>query len=210
MTTMVVFSSKRRTTHCRPGEFRNRLRNFLFPALDLINSLSAQNEDSGFLQRPRGAPAEHARAMKAIEEAASRTRPLQGAVVSFDIDLTLDTGELEDQGMTLVPVRTIRELQEMGHIAGTCSDRDPSDQLQTLEELGITPDFRMPKEMLKWARVMLPAHRHLHVGDDPRRDQDMAREAGWEHMWPAEFLENYPKFHPTEEATPVCPRHTST
>ena len=108
-------------------------------------------------------------------------------VISFDIDLTLRTGDDHEDNTILIDPEKISELQRIGYIVGTCSDREPSDQRQTLNALGQQPHFCIPKEMLTWARDLIPAETHLHIGDDDRRDREIALRSGWEHQWPDQF-----------------------
>ena len=107
-------------------------------------------------------------------------------VWSFDIDLTIAIPEDEESCRGTVPPDLLRELQDKGAIVGTCSDREPSEQRALMRSLGFNPDFCIPKEMLATAAALLPAARRIHVGDDPARDRDIARQSGFEHRWPHE------------------------
>ena len=80
----------------------------------------------------------------------------------------------------------LAELRAQGYIVGTCSDREPADQLETMRALGFTPDFCIPKEMLGTAGELLDGARLIHVGDDEERDRRIAQENGWTHLWPHE------------------------
>ena len=107
--------------------------------------------------------------------------------MSFDIDLTIRTGDEYETHATLLDPAVITQLQQLGYIVGTCSDREPSDQRITLRVLGQEPDFCIPKEMLAWTKALLPGQQHRHVGDDRQRDRDVAQQAGWAHQWPDQF-----------------------
>ena len=109
-------------------------------------------------------------------------------VYSFDIDLTLEMPEDEPGSRGAVPIRHLNELQDQGYIVGTTSDREPSDQQKSMESLGFTPDFTIPKELLEVTGRMFPGAKLVHVGDDAQRDRAIAERAGWEHAWPHEYF----------------------
>ena len=156
-------------------------------ALQVLQAAADIDDASGALQHPRGTPATH-RALVACLLQAEREASNDGlAVISLDIDLALVTGERNEEGLTLIDPSEISRLQRLGYIVGTCSDREPSDQLRLMETLGQNPDFAIPKELLAWARRLLPGSRHLHMGDDPQRDRDIALEGGWTYQTPGEY-----------------------
>ena len=156
-------------------------------AIDLLNATALLDEDTACIQYPAGDPEQHRETTELLQERANCAVNHGLSVISFDIDLTIRIGEDHEDHMQLVNPEEIARLQRLGHIVGTCSDREPTDQRETLLALGQVPHFCIPKEMLSWAKALIPAKTHLHVGDDRKRDQDMAVNSGWEHQWPDEF-----------------------
>lgn len=159
--------------------------------LELLNQLARYDQTSREVTFPSaGEPSQEALALtEALDEQilAARGSANDLAVASFDIDLTIHLPDEDDPAARgTVPVDRLRELRAGGYIVGTCSDRDPSDQLETMERLGFTPDFCIPKELLGAAGKLLDGARLTHVGDDDRRDRRIAQESGWEHLWPWE------------------------
>ena len=159
--------------------------------LDFLQELARYDEGERSLTHPPGG--EHGTEAKTLlerlerlaQEGRGNAEDLE--VASFDIDLTIHLPDEDDPtARGSVPIRRLGELQEEGYIVGTCSDREPSDQLQTMEKLGFTPDFCIPKELLNAARMLLDGASLTHVGDDERRDRQMAERNGWQHLWPWE------------------------
>ena len=127
------------------------------------------------MQYPRGANSTLHQVLITWLENAERDTDDHGlSILSSDIDLTLSTGDEDEQGQALIQPAEISRLQRPGFIVGTCSDREPSDQLRLMESLGQHPHFASPKELLACARRLRPGNLHLHVGDDPERDRAMA------------------------------------
>ena len=156
-------------------------------ALNIINYAAQLDEQTLCIQYPAGEPEDHRKLTEYLAQAAAKARDHGLRVVSFDIDLTLRIGEDYEQNAPLVAPSAISELQEMGYVVGTCSDREPSNQINVLRHLGQQPHFCIPKELLAWTKLLLPGAFHLHVGDDRERDRRMAAAAGWQHRWPSEF-----------------------
>ena len=156
-------------------------------ALDLLNQVALLDQETACIQYPAGDPDQHEAAVEMLREKADRTVNHGISVLSFDIDLTLQTGGEQEEGLVLIEPDVISELQQLGYVVGTCSDREPDDQKKTLQATGQEPHFCIPKEMLGWVKVLIPGERHLHVGDDQKRDRDIAHATGWEHRWPHEF-----------------------
>lgn len=155
-------------------------------ALDLLNHMALIDQNTQCLSYPNGSPEAHRAATEILSERADQAADHRLSIISLDIDLTLRIGEdYEDESM--IHPSEISRLQQLGYIVGTCSDREPTDQRETLAALGQQPDFYIPKEMLAWAKKLLPGESHLHVGDDQRRDRDIAHQAGFRHQWPQEF-----------------------
>ena len=156
-------------------------------ALNIINYAAQLDEHTACIQYPAGEPEDHRKLTQYLAQAADTARDHGLRVVSFDIDLTIRIGEDYEENVLLIAPSAISELQEMGYIVGTCSDREPSDQTNLLRHLGQQPHFCIPKELLGWTKRLLPGDFHLHVGDHPVRDRQMAAAAGWQHQWPSEF-----------------------
>ena len=156
-------------------------------ALDLLNEVALLDEKTACIQYPAGDPQQTEAITKFMQAKAELAVNHGMGVISFDIDLTICTGEDHEDNAILIDPEKVSELQSLGYIVGTCSDREPSDQKQTLNALGQEPDFCIPKEMLTWARHLIPAETHLHIGDDDRRDREIALRSGWEHQWPDQF-----------------------
>lgn len=122
----------------------------------------------------------------ADEKAAPHTESCGMSVYSFDIDLTIAMPEDTEGCAGPIPIQRLIDLQQQGHVVGTCSDREPSDQREAIRQAGLIPDFSIPKELLKHLGEMLPGARMQHVGDDAERDRRIALQSGWEHRWPAD------------------------
>ena len=161
-------------------------------ALSVLRSAANIEEVTAALRRPRGDQRAHLALVCCLQRAEQDARNHSLAVVSFDIDLTLATGQQDEEGLTLIDPSEISRLQGLGYIVGTCSDREPSDQQTLLETLEQQPHFTIPKEMLAWARKLLPGAMHLHVGDDPQRDRAIALDGGWAYQTPAQYVGNAP------------------
>ena len=152
--------------------------------LEALNQLALVNEVNACISHPKGNPEGHAQAVRVLEGMEKTAVDHGLEIISFDIDLTLKLDE-DDEGVINPDI--MLGLQQAGYIVGTCSDRSPLNQLETLRALGQEPQFCIPKEMLEWTRRVVPGSLHLHVGDDQSRDRDIAINAGWQHRWPQEF-----------------------
>ena len=123
------------------------------------------DESTGALRYPRGANSTRHQALITCLEWAERETEDHGlSILSFDIDLTLATGDQDEEGPALIHPAEISRLKRLGYIVGTCSDREPSDQLRLMETLGQHPHFAIPNEHLAWtqaaaARQPAPARR---------------------------------------------------
>ena len=169
--------------HYHPDRFPDVKR-----ALEILNSTALLDENTACIQYPHGDPAHHRNVMSVLQKCADVAVDHGMRVISFDIDLTLTTGgDYEDNAILIAPTE-ISRLQALGYIVGTCSDRGPTDQRSTMHLMGQSPHFCIPKEMLEWARKLLPGQSHLHIGDDDRRDRQIAEQAGWNHQWPQDYI----------------------
>ena len=160
--------------------------------LAVLNELALWDEKDREITYPRAAgPGMDTLALLLRAEAATRgaeSTPLR--IASFDIDLTVSIPEDElYEDHSPVPPEELLRLKAEGWVVGTCSDREPTGQQALMESLGITPDFCIPKELLDQARRLLPGAELFHIGDDPKRDRDIAHKSGWQHRWPAEWME---------------------
>ena len=164
--------------------------------LELLNELAILNGQDPSLTHPglgqNGQILEaRARFEEAIEEAIADLNRKPDApgfrVASFDIDLTLAIPEDDDNTYGVIDPAELSRLQAEGWIVGTCSDRDPSDQQAVMYQAGVKPDFCIPKELLSWARRLLPGAELNHTGDDAQRDRAIAEASGWQHQWPWEW-----------------------
>lgn len=156
-------------------------------ALSVLEAAANVDEVTGTLMFPGTTPYTHRALTACLEQAEAESRDHGLSVVSFDIDLTLATGEQDEEGLALIDPAEISRLQALGYIVGSCSDREPSDQRRLMETLGQSPNFAIPKELLAWARRLLPGAMHLHVGDDPQRDEAVALAGGWSYQTPGDY-----------------------
>lgn len=105
---------------------------------------------------------------------------------SFDIDLTISMPEDTYNAAGSIDVHDLIRLKNK-YILGTCSDRPPSEQRAAMHEIGLHPDFCIPKEMLKTLRQMFSRSHIIHVGDDKYRDKLIAEQTNVAHYFPDEF-----------------------
>jgi phosphoglycolate phosphatase-like HAD superfamily hydrolase len=83
------------------------------------------------------------------------------ALVSFDIDGTLEIGEPPG----IVTVAAMQMARRLGYVMGTCSDRPVAHQRQLWERLGLTPDFIALKHRLAEVKASFAAAAYYHIGD---------------------------------------------
>jgi len=96
------------------------------------------------------------------------------ALVSFDIDGTLEVGEPPG----IVPVALVRTAQRLGYLVGSCSDRTIRDQQAMWERLGIVADFTVLKHRLSEIKARFAAAAYYHIGDT-ETDRFYAVDAGF-------------------------------
>jgi hypothetical protein len=96
------------------------------------------------------------------------------ALVSFDIDGTLEIGEPPG----IVTIALVQAAKRLGYLVGSCSDRPLSYQEAMWEELGIVPDFTALKHRLDDVRARFPAAAYYHIGDTDT-DEHYAIAAGF-------------------------------
>jgi hypothetical protein len=83
------------------------------------------------------------------------------ALVSFDIDGTLEIGEPPG----IITVASMRAARRLGYVVGTCSDRPLAHQWQLWERLALTPDFTVLKHRLAEVKASFAAAAYYHIGD---------------------------------------------
>jgi hypothetical protein len=103
------------------------------------------------------------------------TRPRPLALVSFDIDGTLECGQPPGP----VPIALVRGAQQLGYFVGSASDRTHLEQREMWQRQGIEVDFISHKHHLAEVRMRFPCTRFVHIGDTAV-DQHYAVAAGFE------------------------------
>src|SRR4030095_11842213 len=83
------------------------------------------------------------------------------ALVSFDIDGTLEVGEPPG----IVPIALVRDAKRLGYVVGSCSDRPVSFQQNLWERLRIAVDFPVRKHRLPDVRAQFTAAAYYHIRD---------------------------------------------
>lgn len=158
-------------------------------SLRLISDMAMFDEINRSLTYPFSIPsAEEIHYLDSFEAAVKSAPTVDLHIFSFDIDLTLMIPEDELNIKGLIPIDILIKLQLLGNVVGTCSDREPSDQWRTMLGLSFIPDFCIPKEMLGMLGQLLPGAKLLHIGDDLKRDKEIALKYGWEYADPSDFL----------------------
>jgi hypothetical protein len=85
----------------------------------------------------------------------------RAALVSFDIDGTLEIGEPPG----IITVAAMRVAQRLGYVVGTCSDRPLAHQRRLWARLALTPDFTVLKHRLAEVKASFAAAAYYHIGD---------------------------------------------
>ena len=157
--------------------------------LDIINRIATYDETTRAITHPDPEAYDPSAHILLQEFHALKLRPSPDTphitIWSFDIDLTLQMPDDEPGCRGPIPVNRLARLQRQGAVVGTCSDRDPSDQRSAMQALDFEPDFCIPKEMLRHLAELMPDAKLTHVGDDCRRDREIAVKSGWTHRWPS-------------------------
>jgi len=96
------------------------------------------------------------------------------ALVSFDIDGTLEIGEPPG----IVTIETVRRARRRGWVVGSCSDRPVSYQQRLWERVALAPDFTVLKHQLAGVRARFQADVYYHIGDT-EVDDHFASSAGF-------------------------------
>ena len=82
-------------------------------------------------------------------------------LISFDIDGTLETGDPPG----CITMERVREVQALGYIIGSCSDRTVSTQQRMWMAHGITVAFTVLKHRLDYVKAEFSAEQYVHIGD---------------------------------------------
>ena len=82
-------------------------------------------------------------------------------LISFDIHGTLVTGDPPGRNT----MEMVREVQSLGYIIGSCSDRTVSTQQRMWEKYGIEVAFTVLKHRLDQVKADFPAELYVHIGD---------------------------------------------
>ena len=96
-------------------------------------------------------------------------------LVSFDIDGTLEVGHPPGP----IALETVRNVQQRGHLIGSCSDRTLGEQRAMWSSNGIEADFVSHKQQLEALRIEFDCTRFVHIGDTIT-DLQFAGAAGFE------------------------------
>ncbi len=95
-------------------------------------------------------------------------------LISFDIDGTLEVGD-PPGGITM---EMVRQVQGLGYLIGSCSDRTVSEQQRIWQDQGILVEFTVLKHRLEEVKERFPAAEYYHVGDT-ETDRRVSLEAGF-------------------------------
>ena len=95
-------------------------------------------------------------------------------LISFDIDGTLEVGD-PPGGITM---DMVRQVQTLGYLIGSCSDRTVSEQRRIWQVHGIAVEFTVLKHGLDQVKEQFPAEEYYHVGDTDT-DRRVSVEAGF-------------------------------
>ena len=82
-------------------------------------------------------------------------------LISFDIDGTLEVGH-PPGGITM---DLVRQVQALGYLIGSCSDRTVGEQQRIWKDHGIAVEFTVLKHRLDEVKEQFPADEYYHVGD---------------------------------------------
>ncbi len=95
-------------------------------------------------------------------------------LISFDIDGTLEVGD-PPGGITM---DMVRQVQTLGYLIGSCSDRTVTEQRRIWQDHGIAVEFTVLKHGLDQVKEQFPAEEYYHVGDTDT-DRRVSVEAGF-------------------------------
>jgi len=95
-------------------------------------------------------------------------------LISFDIDGTLEVGD-PPGGITM---EMVRQVQGLGYLIGSCSDRTVGEQQRIWRDHGISVEFTVLKHRLNEVKEKFPADEYYHVGDT-ETDRQASLQAGF-------------------------------
>jgi hypothetical protein len=125
------------------------------------------------------------------------------ALVSFDIDGTLEVGEPPG----IITVAMVRQAKGRGYLIGSCSDRPLGYQRQLWERLEIAVDFTALKHRLAEVKSRFAAEAYYHIGDT-ELDDVVARGAGFRFLRAEAAAHQawWPELVATNSRSPIEPR----
>ncbi len=95
-------------------------------------------------------------------------------LISFDIDGTLEVGQPPGS----ITMDMVRDVQNAGHLIGSCSDHTISSQQRIWQQHGIAVEFTVLKHQLSEVTARFEADEYVHIGDTDL-DQRVSVEAGF-------------------------------
>jgi len=101
------------------------------------------------------------------------------ALISFDIDGTLETGDPPGR----ITIALVRRALELGYIIGSCSDRTVSQQQRMWQAHGLAVSFTVLKHQLEQVKAQFEAVHYYHIGDT-NIDRHYAERAGFAYFYP--------------------------
>ena len=91
----------------------------------------------------------------------AKGEPCLAKLISFDIDGTLETGDPPG----IITIARVREVQALGYIIGSCSDRTVGMQQRMWEKHSIVVAFTVLKHRLDQVKAEFNAEYYFHIGD---------------------------------------------
>ncbi len=98
-------------------------------------------------------------------------------LISFDIDGTLEVGD-PPGGITM---DLVRQVQGLGYLIGSCSDRTVSEQQRIWVNHGISVEFTVLKHRLNDVKEQFSAEEYYHIGDT-EADRRASLQAGFDFL----------------------------
>ena len=98
-------------------------------------------------------------------------------LISFDIDGTLEVGD-PPGGITM---EMVRQVQRLGYLIGSCSDRTVAEQQRIWRDNGIEVKFTVLKHRLGEVKEQFAVDEYYHIGDT-EADRRASLQAGFEFL----------------------------
>ena len=98
-------------------------------------------------------------------------------LISFDIDGTLEVGD-PPGGITM---EMVRQVQKLGYLIGSCSDRTVAEQQRIWRDNGIEVKFTVLKHRLDEVKEQFAVDEYYHIGDT-EADRRASLQAGFEFL----------------------------